>query len=43
MKNDITIDDVKIIDLNIINSKNASLFVFENADKLFQIKRVFTS
>ena len=37
-----TIDDVKIIELNTINSKNASLFVFENTDNYFEIKRIFT-
>ena len=36
------IDDVKIIELNVIHSKNASLFVFEDINKLFEIKRVFT-
>jgi len=37
-----TIDDVKMIDLNVIKSKNASLFIFDDASDLFEIKRIFT-
>lgn len=37
-----TIDKVKVIDLKVINQTDANLNIFENVNKLFNIKRVFT-
>ena len=37
-----TIDKVKVINLEVINSNNAKLNIFEDIDKIFEIKRIFT-
>ena len=37
-----TINDVELITLNLIESEDASLFIFENINKIFEIKRIFT-
>ena len=37
-----TISDVELITLNLIESEDASLFIFESINEIFEIKRVFT-
>ena len=37
-----TIDNVKLIDLKVINSHNAKINILENIDKYFIPKRIFT-
>ncbi len=37
-----TIDNVKLIDFKVINSNNANINVFEDIDKYFVPKRIFT-
>ena len=37
-----TIDNVKLINLKVIDSNNANVNVFENIDKYFAPKRIFT-